>query len=450
MCIQTSYSQEKVTLEQNREEMNIVFRVGRSTIDPTYMDNAATLQRMVEWVKNVKSDDMVDIVSVEFCGAASPEGSSAINRRLSRERLTALENYLRDQIEIPENVIVRNDNYIPWSQLHEMVAASNIADKAAVLAILEKPEAVDNTGLDKRIGELKALNGGKTWNILYNQYFANMRNAYTVLVTCKSKLALEMEKKPEPAPAPEPTPEPEPAPAPAPEPEPVKCTCPDNTPKKGDVTLAVTVGYTTNNNIVAQPGNLTTYEVTPMTNSYLTLGIEGGWFVADKWKLSLAGGVNFLNDPGYSGVPGTADESASVEDNMGEIPNYRAVADAQSFNYTAAVGFDRYFNVKGVKNMMIYTGLRVGFIYGQSQKKYDEWTSMGKSVAETWNLRGAWTFGVDYFVFPNMFVGVSVDPVSYTYNVTTFVPQEGLGNLSADSHRFSAFAAPTLRMGFKF
>ena len=224
----------------------------------------------------------------------------------------------------------------------------------------------------------------------------------------------------------------------------------DNSPKKGDVTLAVTAGYTANTTVTAQPGNLTTYEVTPITDLRFALGVEGGWFVADRWKLSLGGAVNFLNNPGYSEVPGTVDESAGIEDNLGEIPNYRAVADAQTFSNNVALGFDRYFGVKGVKNMMLYTGLRVGFAYGQNQKKYDEWTSMGKSIAETSSLRGAWTFGVDYYMFPNMFIGVSIDPVSYTYNITTYVPQEGLGNLSADSHKFSAFAHPTLRVGFKF
>ena len=224
----------------------------------------------------------------------------------------------------------------------------------------------------------------------------------------------------------------------------------DNSPKKGDVTLAVTAGYTANTTVTAQPGNLTTYEVTPITDLRFALGVEGGWFVADRWKLSLGGAVNFLNNPGYSEVPGTVDESAGIEDNLGEIPNYRAVADAQTFSYNVALGFDRYFGVKGVKNMMLYTGLRVGFAYGQNQKKYDEWTSMGKSIAETSSLRGAWTFGVDYYMFPNMFIGVSIDPVSYTYNITTYVPQEGLGNLSADSHKISAFARPTLRVGFKF
>ena len=46
---------------------------------------------------------------------------------------------------------------------------------------------------------------------------------------------------------------------------------------------------------------------------------------------------------------------------MGEIPNYRAVADAQSFAYNVSAGVDRYFNIKRVPNLMWYTGIRVGF-----------------------------------------------------------------------------------------
>ena len=77
----------------------------------------------------------------------------------------------------------------------------------------------------------------------------------------------------------------------------------------------------------------------------------------------------------------------------------------------------------------------------QFQLRYtDEYETMGKSTAETYNLRGAITFGVDYFVLPAMYVGVQVDPFAYTYNMTTYKPQEGLGNLSADSHNFSVLA----------
>lgn len=235
------------------------------------------------------------------------------------------------------------------------------------------------------------------------------------------------------------------------------CSKVDNTPKKGDFTVAATVGYNSYTNVTAPSGLLTDYEAaalsTNWTDKKLMVGFEGGWFFKDLWKLNLGGGVNFTNNPGYPAIPGTIDDSNrgnSAEDNMGEIPNYRAVADAYSFAYQVAAGVDRYFAVKRIPNLMVYTGVRVGFAYGLNEMKYDEYESMGKSTAETSNLRGALTFGVDYFILQGMYIGCQVDPFAYTYNITTFKPQEGLGNLSADSHNYSVLAAPTLKIGFRF
>ena len=38
------------------------------------------------------------------------------------------------------------------------------------------------------------------------------------------------------------------------------------------------------------------------------VGFEAGYFVSDKWKLNLGGGLNFNHHPGYPGVPGTIDD----------------------------------------------------------------------------------------------------------------------------------------------
>ena len=226
----------------------------------------------------------------------------------------------------------------------------------------------------------------------------------------------------------------------------------DNTPKKGDFTVAATVGYNSYTNVTAPSGLLTDYEVRALSTNWadkkLMVGFEGGWFFKDQWKLNLGGGVSFTNNPGYPAVPGTIDENTEIGD--GSIPNYRAVADAQSFAYNVSAGVDRYFNIKRVPNLMWYTGVRVGFAYGENEMKYDEETSMGKSVAESWNLRGALTIGVDYYVLPALYVGAQIDPFAYTYNKTTYNPQAGLGDLSADSHNYSVLAAPTLKIGFKF
>lgn len=228
----------------------------------------------------------------------------------------------------------------------------------------------------------------------------------------------------------------------------------DNAPSKGDFTVAATLGYNSYTNVTAQPGNLTDYEASAITNPWsdqkLMVGFEAGYFVSDKWKLNLGGGLNFTHNPGYADVPGTIDEyTADMSDLIGEIPNYRAVASQYTCVYNVMVGADRYFATKA-KGLYWYAGLRAGFAYALNEQNYDEWTSMGKSVGESWNLRGAIAIGADYFVLPAMYVGASIYPLQYTYSMTDYKPQAGLKPIEADAHSFSILAAPTVKIGFKF
>jgi len=226
----------------------------------------------------------------------------------------------------------------------------------------------------------------------------------------------------------------------------------DYTPQKGDITLAATVGYNSYTSITAPSGLLTDYELAAISTNWsdkkLMVGFESGWFFRDTWKLNLGGGINFTNSPGYTAVPGTIDEDSEIGD--GSIPNYRAVADSYSFSYNVFTGIDKYYKIKSIPNLMMYSGIRIGFAYGLNEMKYDEPESMGKSDAETWNLRGGLTFGLDYFLAKGIYVGCQVDPFSYTYNMTSVKPQEGLSDLSADSHNYSIMSAPTIKIGFKF
>ncbi|WP_304962183.1 BT1926 family outer membrane beta-barrel protein [Paramuribaculum intestinale] len=240
---------------------------------------------------------------------------------------------------------------------------------------------------------------------------------------------------------------------------PMTCLCAaaqqgeDNTPAKGDFTVAATLGYNSYTEATALPGNLTDYEASAFATDWskkkLTVGFEAGYFVSEKWKLSLGGGINFTHNPGYADKPGTMTPGMSGEDMVGEIPSYRAVASQYSCTYNVAAGLDRYFS-SSVKNLMWYGGVRVGMAYSLNEQKYDEWTAMGKSVGESWSLRGALTIGADYYVMKGMYVGASVDPFAYTYNMTSFRPQEGLARLSADSSNFAILAAPTVKIGFRF
>lgn len=241
----------------------------------------------------------------------------------------------------------------------------------------------------------------------------------------------------------------------------------DYAPKKGDITLALTVGYNSYANINAPSATYVGDEAQTInwTDKGLMVGFEAGWFVSDNWKLDLGGGLSFTNNPGYAGTPGVGnyndwdDESITIPG----LPEYRPVADAQKLSYNVYAGIDRYFGISGVPNLKWYLGARFGASFCQSQKKYDdkiymsnsgsasiEILSMGKSVGQTWNLQGAIAAGVDYYLLPALYIGAQINPFCYTYNKTTWKPQEGMKSAEADSHNFNLLAAPTLKLGFKF
>ena len=175
------------TRRLNREEMHIRFVVAKADINKDYMGNEAVLERIVEWAENIQKDSTVNIVSVEFCGAVSPEGSVQFNHWLSVARMTALEKYVRSRVDIPEEIITRSDHYIAWDELKDMVLASDLPNKDDIMQILNSENTSTGNALDSRIGALKAMDGGKTWRIIFNRYFIHMRNAYMVIVTEKNE-----------------------------------------------------------------------------------------------------------------------------------------------------------------------------------------------------------------------------------------------------------------------
>lgn len=226
--------------QETRTEFRIDFRVGSAVVEPDYLNNAQRLSEIIDFVNSVNSDPAVEIVSVTFCGTASPDGSVQLNRQLSQKRLQALEHIVRSKIDIPEQLISRDDFHISWDELKIWVGNSDLAQKQTVLDIIdERPEMVtDRNGLtfDARIQKLRTINDGAVWEVLTQRFFVNMRSASAVITTFRKgdfgvvdmpdEEAVDQQKVVIPEPEPEPAPEPEPEPAPEPEPDPVETFMP--------------------------------------------------------------------------------------------------------------------------------------------------------------------------------------------------------------------------------
>lgn len=180
--------------QENRKEVCIGFRVGNSTLDVAYGDNAARLSEIISFLEHVRDDSTLELVEVSFCGSASPEGSGSINKRLATERCASIEHYVRKRILLPDSVISRCEGGIAWELLAQLVEQSDMPHKGEAIDVLRNvPEYTYNKSVlvDSRKKRLMELQYGRTWNYMLKNFFPQVRNASVILVTVRQKPKIE-------------------------------------------------------------------------------------------------------------------------------------------------------------------------------------------------------------------------------------------------------------------
>ncbi len=191
-----AYSQDHST------EMRVYFRLNSTEIDSTYMDNAAHLHEIATTLRGISQDSTANITNVSLCGAASPDGTYEINRKMAQNRLSALEKFVRQQVDLPDSVITREDSYILWDKLKSQIEQSGLEGKEEAIEIIEEePQLVAYSKwsrIDNRIVKLQKIGGGKFWQEIKEHNFDSLRNACAVVITYKKEVPVIPEPVEEP------------------------------------------------------------------------------------------------------------------------------------------------------------------------------------------------------------------------------------------------------------
>ena len=158
------------------------FPVNQTVIRPDYRRNTAELAKIRETIDQVRGDRYATITGISIKGYASPEGTYANNERLAKGRSEALLDYVKQRYDLAG--VETNVDYEPedWAGLEKKVEASDLPDKAELLAIIRADEPAD---WDAREWKLKNLNGGSSYRYLLNEIYPALRHsdyevAYTI------------------------------------------------------------------------------------------------------------------------------------------------------------------------------------------------------------------------------------------------------------------------------
>lgn len=177
--------------QENDKEVCIEFRVGSSVLDPNFGNNASNLNDVIKFLNETRNDNSIELTKVTFCGSASPEGDKARNIKLAQNRCASMEQYVRQRINLPDNIINRQEWSDSWRKLAYYVEHSDMPEKKEVLhELLETQEYTYNKQgklIDSRKKRLMELNYGRTWKYMLDEFFPSVRNASAILVTLRKK-----------------------------------------------------------------------------------------------------------------------------------------------------------------------------------------------------------------------------------------------------------------------
>lgn len=154
------------------------FPGGRSDLLHDYKNNARVLSGIGDIIGRIRSDSLLTIRSIVVRGYASPEGSETGNRRLSQARAQAIVTYLhwKHGFYEADRIITAEGMGEDWAGLRRMVEASRLEEKGRILAAID-----DNADPVRRKAAIKAIAGGKTYRMLLEGYFPQLRrNEYTI------------------------------------------------------------------------------------------------------------------------------------------------------------------------------------------------------------------------------------------------------------------------------
>ncbi len=192
-------SSAQYVLNGDTASIKLYYALNSNTFDPSYKDNAISLDRFVESIHLKERPDLRIIVS----GSASADGVSTRNIEISIQRANSLYDYLIEHYNIPANWITTNHIGIDWNDLLLQVSLAeglSKEDKEIVTDIITgMPEWVyDAQGniIDSRKKQLMDLNDGATWNWMTANIFHEQRYVKVAVVLADTSSA-PVRKEPE-------------------------------------------------------------------------------------------------------------------------------------------------------------------------------------------------------------------------------------------------------------
>lgn len=160
-----------------RDSVEVHFRQSKANVDPAFGGNGA---RIDSALTAVPASANYRVAGIRVVGAASPEGTVSINRRLSEQRARGIFDYISSYTSLPDSLATFTFVGRDWEGLRRLCEADTaLPARGEVLALLDNEIlpglAQGHPDNAANLARLKAVGGGKPYAYMYSRMFPALR-----------------------------------------------------------------------------------------------------------------------------------------------------------------------------------------------------------------------------------------------------------------------------------
>lgn len=184
-----------VFAQEFSDSAELHFRQGKSTLELDYKNNRGEMDSLLRQLRAISYSPSTmrrNIKGIHVIGGASPEGSVAINQRLSRKRAEVLFNHLAAETSIPDSLTSFTFLGRDWRGLKRLVSLDeDVPYQGEVIALIDSiianEDALHHDSAENLL-KLKQLKSGIPYQYMYTRQFPALRASKMYIEYCRRSL----------------------------------------------------------------------------------------------------------------------------------------------------------------------------------------------------------------------------------------------------------------------
>jgi len=181
------------------KSLDVYFPQGIAEWHSAFMGNGVHFARFVEDINTIRQTHNQQILHINYTVSSSPEGSIALNERLSRQRMESISRLLNSRLGFDEET-VENINVITedWAALLQLVEADDAMPHRdeAVRLLQDISQCIEETHSNSCKQQLIHLHGGAPWRYMMTHFFPQLRHfKVTIIIGSRGEKPAELSGK---------------------------------------------------------------------------------------------------------------------------------------------------------------------------------------------------------------------------------------------------------------